>query len=80
MAEFARYPSLEGRVVYVSGGAQGIGAEIVRVFAEQGAKVGFLDRDEAASTGLVEQLDGTHVRHYERILKRYGRAVTPVAP
>ena len=33
---FAIYPSLNGKTVFVSGGAQGIGAEIVRAFAAQG--------------------------------------------
>ena len=45
MTEFARYPSLEGKSVIVTGGASGIGAATVAAFAEQGAKVGFLDRD-----------------------------------
>ncbi|MES2550087.1 MAG: 3-oxoacyl-ACP reductase, partial [Pseudomonadota bacterium] len=36
---FARYPSLAGKVVYVTGGASGIGAEIVTAFADQGAMV-----------------------------------------
>ncbi|MCF8510321.1 MAG: SDR family oxidoreductase [Rhodobacteraceae bacterium] len=53
---FAVYPSLQGKTVYVTGGAQGIGAEIVRAFAAQGAKVGFLDRDEAASRVLADTL------------------------
>ena len=52
MVKFARYPSLEDRVVFVTGGAQGIGAEIVEGFAEQGAKVGFLDLDNEASQAL----------------------------
>ena len=55
--EFARYPSLAGRGVLVSGGASGIGAEIVAQFAAQGARTAFLDIDEpngrqvAAATG-----------------------------
>jgi NAD(P)-dependent dehydrogenase (short-subunit alcohol dehydrogenase family) len=44
---FARYPSLEGRAVLVTGGAGGIGAEIVACFAAQGARVAFLDFDVA---------------------------------
>ena len=40
---FARYPSLEQAVVFVTGGASGIGAHMVRAFAEQGARVGFVD-------------------------------------
>lgn len=54
---YARYPSLDGAVVYVTGGASGIGAEIVRAFAEQGAKVGFVDKDEAAARALTADLD-----------------------
>jgi NAD(P)-dependent dehydrogenase (short-subunit alcohol dehydrogenase family) len=60
---FARYPSLEGRRVLVTGGASGIGASIVRHFAEQGAQVGFLDRDETAAARTLEAMpDGTTVR------------------
>jgi NAD(P)-dependent dehydrogenase (short-subunit alcohol dehydrogenase family) len=39
MPEFASYPSLKGRTVFVSGGGSGIGASIVEHFAAQGAKV-----------------------------------------
>lgn len=49
---FARYPSLAGKVVYVTGGASGIGAEIVAAIANQGAKVGFVDMDASASAAL----------------------------
>lgn len=51
---FARYPSLQGRVVYVTGGASGIGADIVQAFADQGARVGFVDRDAAAGQAMAE--------------------------
>jgi len=53
MPDFATYPSLKGKTVIVSGGAQGIGAEIVTAFAAQGAKVGFLDLDEDGSAALA---------------------------
>lgn len=53
MPDFAIYPSLKDKSVIVSGGAQGIGAEIVKAFAGQGARVGFLDLDEAASAALA---------------------------
>lgn len=52
---FARYPSLSGKAVYVTGGASGIGAEIVTAFAQQGAHVGFVDLDAAASAALCAQ-------------------------
>ncbi|MBT8423419.1 MAG: SDR family oxidoreductase [Silicimonas sp.] len=55
---FARYPSLKGRSVVVTGGASGIGAEMVAAFADQGANVGFLDIDTKAGDALVAKTDG----------------------
>lgn len=55
---FATYPSLEGTSVYLTGGAAGIGAMTVRAFAEQGAKVGFVDIDEQGGRALAEELGG----------------------
>ncbi len=60
MPEFAIYPSLKDTPVLVSGGASGIGAEIVRGFAAQGATVAFLDRDQAAAEALSEETGATH--------------------
>lgn len=40
-----RYDSLRGRSVLITGGASGIGAELVRAFAAQEARVAFLDID-----------------------------------
>ncbi|MEM9971136.1 MAG: SDR family oxidoreductase [Pseudomonadota bacterium] len=57
MPQFANYPSLKDKTVIVSGGAQGIGAEIVKAFAEQGAKVGFLDLDDSGSAALANETD-----------------------
>ena len=51
---FANYPSLAGKTIFVTGGASGIGAEIVRAFSAQGAKVGFIDLDRPASAALAE--------------------------
>ena len=63
MPAFASYPSLKGRAVLVSGGGSGIGASIVEHFAEQGAKVAFVDVDEAASKALVKKIpDPAHPR------------------
>ena len=56
--KYAKYPSLKDRSVFVTGGASGIGAEIVRAFAAQGSRVGFVDRDAASANALVEAVDG----------------------
>ncbi|HJW10291.1 MAG TPA: 3-oxoacyl-ACP reductase, partial [Albitalea sp.] len=40
MGPFARYPSLQGRVVFLTGGSSGMGADMVAHFAAQGARVG----------------------------------------
>ncbi len=56
MTGTATYPSLQERVVFISGGGSGIGASIVEHFCQQGAKVGFVDLDEAASQKLVEEM------------------------
>lgn len=60
MPEFATYPSLQGRTVLMTGGASGIGAEIVSAFAAQDARVGFLDIDAEGGAALAARLDGVH--------------------
>lgn len=56
----AQFNSLRGQGVIVTGGASGIGADIVRGFAGQGCAVGFLDRDEAAGLALAADLPNAH--------------------
>jgi len=56
MSRFAHYPSLKNRAVLISGGASGIGEAMVRAFAEQGARVGFVDIDAEAGSALAEDL------------------------
>ncbi len=58
MGGSARYPSLEGRSVFVTGGATGIGAAFVEAFHGQGARVAFIDRDVAAGQALAGRLNG----------------------
>ncbi|MDE0695528.1 MAG: SDR family NAD(P)-dependent oxidoreductase [Boseongicola sp.] len=58
MPEFAIFPSLKDKTVLVTGGAQGIGAEVVRAFANQGAKVGFLDLDSEGGAALAAGIEG----------------------
>jgi D-xylose 1-dehydrogenase len=51
---YATYPSLAGRVAFVSGGASGLGAEFVTQLASQGAFVSFVDLQPDAGEGLVD--------------------------
>ena len=54
MDEFATYPSLKDKVVYISGGTTGIGAHVVEHFAAQGSRVGFVGRNEAAAAAVID--------------------------
>ena len=56
MTAFARYPSLDGAPVVISGGASGIGEALVRNFAAQGAKVGFVDIQDERGAALAGEL------------------------
>ncbi len=58
------YPSLTDRVVFISGGASGIGAALVEHFAAQGSKVAFCDIDRELAGARVEALAGS--RHPPR--------------
>jgi NAD(P)-dependent dehydrogenase (short-subunit alcohol dehydrogenase family) len=60
---YTRYASLEGRVVFISGGSSGIGAELVRAFAAQGAKVAFCGTKPDGGRALIDELAaGGHAR------------------
>ena len=52
----ARYPSLAGKRVLVTGGASGIGAGTVAAFVAQGAHVSFFDIDAEDGAAVAEQL------------------------
>ena len=43
MSQYATYPSLKDRSVFITGGGSGIGASLVRHFAAQGSRVAFVD-------------------------------------
>ena len=64
MSSYATYPSLRSAVVLVTGGASGIGEAIVRAFADQGSRTGFVDLDEARGRALAGELGagGAEVR------------------
>ncbi len=56
------FNSLRGRSVLITGGASGIGADLVRAFAGQGCRVGFVDRDQKAGEALAASLPQVHFR------------------
>jgi NAD(P)-dependent dehydrogenase (short-subunit alcohol dehydrogenase family) len=53
---YATYPSLDGRVAFISGGASGLGAEFVLQLAAQGARVAFVDVDRDRGEALHDEL------------------------
>jgi NAD(P)-dependent dehydrogenase (short-subunit alcohol dehydrogenase family) len=59
---YVRYPDLEGRSVFITGGGSGIGAYLVDAFASQGANVGFVSLTAATGTQLCDAVG-----------QRYGR-------
>jgi NAD(P)-dependent dehydrogenase (short-subunit alcohol dehydrogenase family) len=61
MTTFGHYPSLEDKVVFITGGGSGIGAAIVEHFALNHARVAFIDIQDEVSEQLVRKLSG--VRH-----------------
>jgi D-xylose 1-dehydrogenase len=61
----AIYPGLKDKVVFISGGASGIGESIVRHFAEQGCKGGFVPLVAEAARTLIADIGPTARLHYE---------------
>jgi NAD(P)-dependent dehydrogenase (short-subunit alcohol dehydrogenase family) len=56
MNQLAKYGSLQGKRVFVTGGGTGIGEAIVSAFVAQGALVAFVDIAREASEQLVARL------------------------
>ena len=57
MNEIASYPSLENKVVIITGGASGIGESIVEQFVIQKSKVAFIDIEEKLAKNLIERIN-----------------------
>lgn len=60
---FAVYPSLVDRSVFVTGGADGIGSAIVEQFARQGSKVAFVDKSVEHSHATIRRCIDAGVAH-----------------
>jgi NAD(P)-dependent dehydrogenase (short-subunit alcohol dehydrogenase family) len=88
---YTLYPSLRERVVFVSGGSSGIGAELVRAFAAQGSKVAFCGTKPDGGKPLIDELvqaghaapwygacDVRDVAAYQALLARVGSELGPV--
>jgi NAD(P)-dependent dehydrogenase (short-subunit alcohol dehydrogenase family) len=83
---YTKYPSLKGKTVIVTGGASGIGEAFVRAFAENGAKVAFLDLQKDLGEALAQEVgarfvacDLTDVGALQRALEEVQGALGPAA-
>jgi len=88
---YAVYPSLRERVVFISGGSSGIGAELVRAFAAQGSRVAFCGTKADGGHALAGELiaaghgapwyaacDVRDVVAYQAVLARVAAELGPV--
>lgn len=88
---YTLYPSLRDRVVFISGGSSGIGAELVRAFAAQGSRVAFCGTRPDGGQALIDEItaagraapwygacDVRDVAAYQALLKRVGDELGPV--
>ncbi|KXV05843.1 3-oxoacyl-ACP reductase [Caballeronia megalochromosomata] len=91
MENAARFPSLRDRVVFITGGASGIGRSIVEHFHDQGSKVAFVDINDKAGRQLVDELEGRgghrpyfeacdlrDVGQLEAVIARVGEKLGPI--
>ena len=58
----------EGRVAFVTGGSRGIGKGILQLFAEEGAKVAFIDLNEEALAETTNELREKGYEVYSKVV------------
>jgi len=85
------YPDLNGRTVFISGGATGIGKGLVEAFARQGCKTAFVDIDVTAGQALEASLkteghqvsfiecDITDVEGYQSAIRNVSENYGPIS-
>ena len=56
MSQSTQYQDLKNKVIFITGGASGIGAAMVEAFSRQQAKVAFIDIDNQAAETLKQKL------------------------
>lgn len=71
------YPSLAGQSVAITGGASGIGAELVTAFVRQGCEVHFLDRMAPANPPAQAQFHLCDLQDTEAIARTFA-AIGPL--
>jgi NAD(P)-dependent dehydrogenase (short-subunit alcohol dehydrogenase family) len=60
---YATYPSLVDRTVFITGGADGIGSAMVEQFARQGSRVAFVDKNVEYALATVQRCVDAGVTH-----------------
>jgi D-xylose 1-dehydrogenase len=60
---YASYPSLVDRPVFVTGGADGIGAALVEQFTRQGSRVAFVDKNVPYAHATIDRCVEAGARH-----------------
>ena len=88
---YTQYASLQNRVVFISGGSSGIGAELVRAFAAQGAKVALCGTKPEGGKPLIDEVvaaghaapwyaacDVRNVLAYQAVLARVVAELGPI--
>jgi NAD(P)-dependent dehydrogenase (short-subunit alcohol dehydrogenase family) len=62
-SNYASYPSLVDRTVFITGGADGIGSAMVEQFARQGSRVAFVDKNVEYALTTIQRCVDAGVAH-----------------